>query len=212
MTGALAVGLGDPAGVITAWVIALLSLTAAVLVAVGLARAWLGRRRPQVVIHDVELDEGVPAEAAAGLSVQLREKVRRELRLHHSDATHAEMETVEKDLADGLVTVRGGTVRMKDFRAELDRTTSDSMTALPAVAPSEGEGLAVALDLALPAQRGWSVRCYPTMRGYGANAKVGLSVEVARLGRAPDAVTTFWENSDALQNAGSDAARLAVTR
>ena len=216
MTGVLAVGLGNPAGVITAWVIALLSLTAAVLVAVGLARAWLGRRRPQVVIHDVELDEGVPGEAAAGLSVQLREKVRRELRLHHSDATHAEMETVEKDLADGLVTVRGGTVRMKDFRAELDRTTSDSMAALSAglraVAPSEGEGLAVALDLALPAQRGWSVRCFPTMRGYGAKAKVGLSVEVARLGRAPDAVTTFWETSDALQNAGSDAARLAVTR
>ena len=188
---------------ITAWVIALLSLTAAVLVAVGLARAWLGRRRPQVVIHDVELDEGVPAEAAAGLSPQLREKVRRELRLHISDATHAEMETVEKDLAAGLVTVRGGAVRMTAV-PELDRTTSDSMTALSAglraVAPSEGEGLAVALDLALPAQRGWSVRSSPTIRGYGAKAKVGLSVEVARLGRAPDAVTTFWETSDALHS------------
>jgi tetratricopeptide (TPR) repeat protein len=216
MTGILAVGLGAPAGVITTWVIALLSLTAAVLVAVGLMRAWLGRRRPQVVIHDVELDEGAPAEAAAGLSVQLREKVRRELRLHHGDATHAEMETVEKDLADGLMTFRGGTVRMKTFRAELDRTTSDSTAALSAglraVASNEAEGLAVALDLALPAQRGWSVRCFPTMRGYGAKAKVGLSVEVARLGRAPEAVTTFWGSSDALQNPESDAARLAVTR
>jgi hypothetical protein len=216
MTGILAAGLGAPAGVITAWIVALLSLTAAVLVAVGLTRAWLGRRSPQVVIHDVELDDGVPAEAAAGLSVQLREKVRRELRRHHGDATHAEMETVEKDLADGLVTVRGGTVRMKAFRAELDRTTSDSMAALSAglraVAPNEAEGLAVALDLALPAQRGWSVRCFPTIRGYGAKAKVGLSVEVARLGRAPDAVTTFWQTSDALQRPDSDAARLAVTR
>jgi hypothetical protein len=171
MTGILAGGLGSPAGVITAWVVALLSLTAAVLVAVGLARAWLGRRRPQVVIHDVELDEGVPAEAGAGLSPQLREKVRRELRRHIGDATHAEMETVEKDLAAGLVTVRGGTVRMTAV-AELDRSTSDSMAALSAglraVAPNEAEGLAVALDLALPAQRGWSVRSFPTIRGYGA--------------------------------------------
>lgn len=215
MTGILAIGLGAPAGVITAWVIALLSLTAAVLVVVGLVRAWLARRRPQVVIHDVELDDGVPAEAAAGLSPQLREKVRRELRRHIGDATHAEMETVEKDLAAGLVTVRGGTVRMTAV-AELDRSTSDSMAALSAglraVAPNEAEGLAVALDLALPAQRGWSVRSFPTIRGYGAKAKVGLSVEVARLGHAPDAVTTFWETSDALQAPESDAARLAATR
>jgi len=215
MTGILAGGLGSPAGVITAWVVALLSLTAAVLVAVGLARAWLGRRRPQVVIHDVELDDGVPAEAGAGLSPQLREKVRRELRRHIGDATHAEMETVEKDLEAGLVTVRGGTVRMTAV-AELDRSTSDSMAALSAglraVAPNEAEGLAVALDLALPAQRGWSVRSFPTIRGYGAKAKVGLSVEVARLGRAPDAVTTFWQTSEALQRPENDAARLAATR
>ncbi len=215
MTGILAAGLGAPAGVITAWVVALLSLTAATLVSVGLARAWLGRRRPQVVIHDVELDEGVPAEAAAGLSVQLREKVRRELRRHIGDATHADMETVQKDVEAGLVTVHGGTVRMVAV-GELDRTTSDSMAALSAglraVAPDEAEGLAVALDLALPAQRGWSVRCFPTIRGYGANSKVGLSVEVAPLARAPDAVTTFWTSSDALRTADSDAARLAVTR
>jgi hypothetical protein len=216
VTGVMADGLGAPASVITAWVIALLSLTAAVLVAVGLVRAWLGRRRPQVVIHDVELDEGVPAEAAAGLSPQLRDKVRRELRRQIDDATHAEMETVGEDLAAGLVSVRGGAVRMRTAVAELDRTTSDSMSALSAglraVASTEAEGLAVALDLALPAQRGWSVRIFPTIRGYGANAKVGLSVEVARLGRAPEAVTTFWETSDALRNPDSEAARLAATR
>jgi hypothetical protein len=228
VTGILAGGLGTPASVITAWVIALLSLTAAVLVAVGLARAWLGRRRPQVVIHDVELDE-VPAEAVAGLSVQLREKVRRELRQRIDDATHAEMETVAKDVAAGLVTIRGGTVRktafaelgrttldMKATLSALGRTTSDSKAALSAglraVAPNEAEGLAVALDLALPGQRGWSVRCFPIIRGYEAEAAVGVSVEVAPLGRAPDAVTTFWETSDALQRADSDAARLVVTR
>src|SRR5437773_501105 len=136
MPGMLTAGLRAPADVITGWVIALLALTAAILVAVGLVRAWLGRRRPQVVIHDVELDHGVPPEAAAGL--------------------------------------------------------------------------AVALDLALPSQRGWSVRTFPTIHGSGADAKVGLSVEVARLGRAPDAVTTFSRTSGALQRPASDAARVAA--
>jgi hypothetical protein len=98
--------------------------------------------------------------------------------------------------------------------ADLDRTTSDSMAALSAglraVAPTGGEGLAVALDLALPAQRGWSVRTFPTIRGSGTDAEAGLSVEVARLGRAPDAVTTFWKTSGALQRPASDAARVAA--
>ena len=156
----LTAGLRGPADVITGWVIALLALTAAILVAVGLVRAWLGRRRPQVVIDDVELDHGVPPEAASGLSPQLRERVRRELRRQRGDAIHAEMQTVEEDIAAGLVTVRSGAVRMTAV-ADLDRTTSDSMAALSAglraVAPTGGEGLAVALDLALPAQRGWSV-------------------------------------------------------
>ena len=66
------------------------------------------------------------------------------------------METLKKDLAPALVTVRGGAVRMTAV-AELDRTTSDSMAALSAgllaIGQDEGEGLAVALDLALPAQR-----------------------------------------------------------
>jgi len=203
------------AAVITGWVIALLILAAAVLSTVGLVRAWLGRRRPQVVIHNVELEEGVPAEAAAGLSPQLREKVRRELRRQSGDATHAEMETVEEDIAAGLVTVRGGAVKMTAVE-DLDRTTSDSMAALSAglraVGPNAAEGLAVALDLALPAQRGWSVCAFPTIRGLNADAQVGLTVEVARFGRAPDAVTTFWRTSDALQRPTDDAARLAAMR
>ena len=159
MIGMLTVNLRAVAAVITGWVVALLILAAAVLGALGLVRGWLGRRRPQVVIQNVELDEGVPTEAAAGLSPQLREKVRRELRRQSGDATHAEMETVEEDIAAGLVTVRGGAVKMTAVD-ELDRTTSDSMAALSAglraVGPNAAEGLAMALDLALPAQRGWS--------------------------------------------------------
>jgi tetratricopeptide (TPR) repeat protein len=215
MIDMLTLDLRAVAAVITGWVIALLILAAAVLTALGLMRAWLGRRHTQVVIHNFELDEGVPAEAAAGLSPQLREKVRRELRRQSGDATHAEMETVEEDIAAGLVTVRGGAVRMTAVE-ELDRTTSDSMAALSAglraVGPNAAEGLAVALDLALPAQRGWSVCAFPTIRGWDADAQVGLTVEMARFGHAQDAVTTFWRTSDALQRPTSDAARLAAMR
>src|SRR5215813_4501988 len=129
MLGAMTVKLSDLAGAITGWVVAVLILVAAVIALVGLVRGWLGRRRPQVVIHDVELDEGVPAQAGAGLSRQLRERVRRELRRQSGDATHAEMETVEEDIRAGLVTVRGGAVRMRAV-GDLERTTSDSMAAL----------------------------------------------------------------------------------
>jgi tetratricopeptide (TPR) repeat protein len=213
MAGILTVDLRALASAVTGWVVAVLILAAALLGVLGLARAWRGRRRPQVVIHNVALDDGVPAEAAAGLSPQLREKVRRELRRQSGDATHAQMETVGEDIAAGLVTVRGGAVRMTAVE-ELDRTASDSMAALSAglraVGPSAAEGLAVALDLALPAQRGWSITAFPTFRGRGGDAQVGLAVEVARFGRAPDAVTTFWKTSDALQNSATDAARLAA--
>jgi tetratricopeptide (TPR) repeat protein len=215
MTGNLTVNLRSLAAAITGSVVAVLILAATILATVGLVRAWLGRRRPQVVIHNVELDVGVPAETAAGLSPQLREKVRRELRQQSGDATHAEMETVEEDIAAGLVAVRGGAVKMTAVE-ELDRTTSDSMAALSAglraVGPNAAEGLAVALDLALPAQRGWSVCAFPTIRGSDAGTQVGLTVEVARLGHAPDAVTTFWITSDALQRPASEAARLAAMR
>src|SRR5258708_38777726 len=190
------------AGVITAWVVAVLIVAATVVAVLGLARAWLERRRPQVVIHNVELDEGVPAEAAAGLSRQLREKVRRELRQQSGDATHAQMETVEEDIAAGLVTVRGGTVRMTAV-GELERTTSDSMAALSAglraVGPNAAEGLAVALDLALPAQRGWRVSAFPTIRGWDAPAQDGLTVGEERFERAPEAGTKIWRRSEAPQ-------------
>src|SRR5215813_4259217 len=84
---------------------------------------------------------------------------------------------------------RGGAVRMRAV-GDLERTTSDSMAALSAglraVGPNAAEGLAVALDLALPNQRGWSVSTFPTIRGRDAGAQVGLTVEVGRFGRVPD--------------------------
>jgi hypothetical protein len=83
---------------------------------------------------------------------------------------------------------------------------------LRVVAPKELEGLAAVLELAIPAQRGWSVRAFAAIRGSGPDAQVGLSVEVARLRRAPDAATTFWTTFDALQKPTGDAAQVAAIR
>ena len=211
----LAVGLQTWATAITVWVGAVLGVMVTVMIGFGLVLAYRARLHPQVVIPDVELDESIPAEAAAGLSRQLRDTVRRILRRQGDEARQAEMETLEEDIAAGLVTVHGVTT-LKTTVAELDRTTADSMSTLSAslraIAPKEAEGLASALEFAIPAQRGWMVRASPTVRGDGADAQAGLSVEVAPLGRAPDATTTFWTTSAALQAPPSEAARLAAMR
>lgn len=198
--------------VITEWVIAILTVAVGVMIAAGLVRAWLVRRHTQVVIQDVEPDDGVPAESAARLSLQLRQAVRAILRRQSDAARVAAMETLDEDIRSGLVTVHGSITM--NTTGELDRTTQDSMSALlaglRAVAPKEAGGLAAVLELAIPPQRGWSVRAFPAIREAGGSAQVGLSVEVARLGRAPDAVTTFWTTPGALQQPGTDAARVAA--
>src|SRR5258708_32531168 len=98
MTGMLAAGLRVQAGVITGWFIAVLSIATAIVIVFGLLRAMMERRRPQVVINDVELDEGVPAEAVAGLSQHLRETVRRALRWQGDDARQTQIDTLEEDI------------------------------------------------------------------------------------------------------------------
>jgi hypothetical protein len=216
----------------------------------GFLRAWVARVRPQVVIPDVELDVGIPAEAAAGLSRQFREGVRRALGRDSLVAHSVAMKTLQQDITAGLLKVhRLAVPRLEritsdsmselsvgfvepDITAELvtvygantnnmtvvnlDRATSGPMSALSAglrvVAPNEADGLAAVLELAIPAQRGWSVRAFPTIRGSGAAAQVGLSVEVARLRQAPDAVTMFWTTSDTLQNPTSNTAQVAAVR
>ncbi|MGZ6375703.1 MAG: hypothetical protein ACXWPI_13425 [Ktedonobacterales bacterium] len=214
MGGVLIASLRVRAEAITEWDIALLAVIVGIMIAVGLIRAWSLHLRTQIVIHDVEPDEGVPAETAAQLSLQLRQAVRGILRRQSDDARLAEMETLEQDIKDGLMTIHG-VITMNATIEQLDRTTQDSMSAilagLRAVGPKESEGLAVALQLAIPAQRGWSVRAFPTSRGTGIRARVGLSIEIARLGHAPEVVTTFWTTSSALQQQqASEAARLTV--
>lgn len=215
MTGMLTASVRIRAETITGWVIAVLGIATVIMIAFGWLRVLAQRRRPQVVINDVELGEDVPAEVAAGLSLQLRQMMRRALHRQDDDARQSAMETLDDDIAAGLVTVHGATT-MKTTVEDLDRTTQDSMSSLSAglraVGPKEAEGLAAALELAIPAQRGWSVRAFPVILGDGVGARAGLNLEVARFGHAPEAVTTFWTTSGALQKPASDAARLAAIR
>ena len=239
MASVLAVGLQTLGTVITVWVGAVLGTALILMVVIGVIHAGRIRLRPQVVIPDVELDEDVPPGAAAGLSLQLRDSVRRALRREVDDARQVEMKTLGEDIAARLVSLHGitsltdagpdhaTTDSMSDLPAvpiaglpavpELDREAKDSMSKLSAglraIAPKDAEGLAAALEFVIPAQRGWLVLASPTVRGTGADTRVGLRVEVARLGRAPDAVMTFWATSAVLQQASpSGTAQLAAIR
>jgi hypothetical protein len=230
MASILAIGLETWGTVITIWVGAVVGTALIAMVVIGVIHASRIRLRPQVVIPDVELDEDVPPGAAAGLSRQLRDTVRWALRQEVDDARRVEMKTLGEDIAARLVRLHGVTSlpHAGPGRAatdpepepptvpELDREAKDSMSKLSAglraVAPKEAEGLAAALEFVIPAQRGWLVRASPTVRGTGADTRAGLRVEVARLGRAPDAVMTFWATSAALQAPPGDAERLAAIR
>jgi hypothetical protein len=195
--------------------VAVLTLIAAVLVAVGLVRAWMGRRRAQVIIEDVASVAGIPASATAGLSPQLRHAVRQALLRESRDASYSVLNTLEQDIKGGLLRAHGS-VQVKTIAAGLRSTTEDSLKALAAgvraVAPKEAEGLVAALGAALPSQRGWVIRVFPALRGTGTEAEAGMAVELAELGHPPDAVTTFWTSSDALRSAATDGAQAAAVR
>jgi hypothetical protein len=193
--------------------VAVLTLIAAVLVIVGLMRAWAGRRRVQVVIEDVVPVEGFPSSAASGLSPQLRQAVRKALLEQRDDASYSVLNTLEQDITGGLLRARG-TIQVKTIKAGLRSTTEDSLTLLAAgvraVAPKEAEGLLAALSAALPVQRGWVIRVCPVLHGAELGADVGMVVELAELGHPPDAVTTFWTRSEALRSAATDEARVTA--
>jgi hypothetical protein len=206
--------LASTADTIIKTMVAVLTLIAAVLVVVGLIRAWAGRRRVQVVIEDVAPVEGLPSSAVSGLSPQLRQAVRKALLEQRDYASYSVLETLEQDIKSGLLRAHGS-IQVKTITAGLRSTTEDSLTMLAAgvraVAPKEAEGLLAALGAALPAQRGWVIRACPVLRGVVSGAEVGMFVELAELGHPPDAVTTFWTRSEALRSPATDEARAAAT-
>jgi tetratricopeptide (TPR) repeat protein len=194
------------------------AITIAFLVIAGwLPWAWLHRRRPQVVLEDVAAGEGIPQSAISGLSPQLRQTVSRLLNREkeRGDASYAVLKTLKQDIDDGLLRTHGH-VQMRTIAAELHSSTEDSLAALTAgiraVASTQAEGLVAALGAILPAQRGWVVRAYPVLRGEGADADVGLTLELAQFEHAPDAATTFWASSDALRKAETEAAQATAMR
>jgi hypothetical protein len=200
---------------ITKTIVAVLALVAALLVVVGLGRAWAGRRRAQVVIEDVSPIDAMPASGAQGLSPPLRQAVRHALMGESADASYSVLETLDHDIGARLLRTHGQ-IRMKAIAANLRAAAEDSLTMLAAglraVAPTQAEGLLAALGAALPAQRGWVVHTFPVLRGAGPDAEVGMTLELAQLGQAPDVATTFWISSDALRSPPTEEARAEETR
>ena len=195
-----------------------MAITIAFLAIAGwLPWAWLHRRRAQVVIEDVAAAEGIPQSAASGLSPQLRQAVWRALlrEKERGDASYAVLKTLKQDIDDGLLRAHGH-VQMRAIAAELRSSTEDSLATLAAgvraVAPAQAEGLVAVLGAILPPQRGWVVRAHPVLRGEGGDADVGLTLELAQFGQAPDAVMSLWASSEALREAETEAAQAAAMR
>jgi hypothetical protein len=210
----VALNLVSMADTIIKTMVAVLTLIAAVLVVVGLMRAWAGRRRVQVVIEDVAPAEGFPSSAASGLSPQLRQAVRKALLEQGDAASISVFGTLEQDIKGGLLRAHGS-VQVKTITAGLRSSTEDSLAVLAAgvraVASKEAEGLLAALGAALPAQRGWMIRACPVLYGAEPGADVGMVLELAELGHPPDAVTTFWTRSEAFRSAVTEEDRAAAT-
>jgi hypothetical protein len=213
----LALSLTSVDNMITRTAIAVAITIAFLVIAGWLPRAWLHRRRAQVVIEDVAAAVGVPELATSGLSPQLRQAVWRLLlrEKERGDASYAVLKTLKQDIDDGLLRAHGH-VQMRMIAAELRSSTEDSLAALAAgvraVGPAQAEGLVAALGALLPSQRGWMVRAFPVLRGEGRDADVGLTLELAQFERAPDAVTTFWASSGAFREADGEAVQVAAMR
>jgi hypothetical protein len=213
----LALGLISVDDMITKTAIAVAIAIAFLVIAGWLPWAWLHRRRAQVVIEDVAAGEGILGSAAFGLSPQLRQAVSRLLlrEKEQGDASYSVHKTLKQDIDDGLLRAHGH-VQMRTIAAELRSATEDSLDALMAgiraVAPTPAEGLVAALGAVLPSQRGWVVRAYPGLRDAGGDAEVGLTLELAPIEHAPDAVMSFWTSSDALRKAETEAAQATAMR
>jgi hypothetical protein len=200
---------------ITKTIVAVLVLVATLLVVVGLGRAWAGRRRAQVVIEDMSPIDVMPASGAQSLSPPLRQAVRHALMGESAAASYSVLETLDQDVGARLWRTHGQ-IRMQAIAANLRAAAEDSLAMLAAglraVAPKEAEGLLAALGAALPAQRGWVVHTFPVLRGGGQEAEVGVTLELAQLGHAPDTATTFWISSDALRSSETEEAKAEETR
>src|SRR5215471_12516212 len=125
---------------------------AAVLVALGLIRAWRARRRYQLIIPDMD-PAGEGSAVVAGVSSLLRQQVRRVFNSPAAPDAASLVTTVGEDIAGGVVVLQ---TRVKDIprlQLEIMAAPRDEIGMLAggirAVSP-EGEGLVGALSTVLP--------------------------------------------------------------
>ncbi len=209
----MAFNLTSVAGSITKTVVAVLTLLAALLVVVGLGRAWADRRRLQVVVEDVPSVKRIRGPASSALSPELRQAVKQALEDAKKEAARSVFNTLDEDAKSGLLQ-RHGRLRIMTMTSGLRSATDDSLKTLSAgirgVAPKQADGLLAVLAATLPEQRGWVVRAFPAFRGSEPDATVGLVLELAPLGHPPDAATSFYAGSADPRWARTDATPAAV--
>jgi hypothetical protein len=183
------------ADTVTKTAIALLTLLAALIAGVGLVRAWRSRRRPQIVVEDIQTIGSFSPAVLAGLSPQLRDGVHRALTEQRLAAEWAHKDTIVADVNAGLLTAPFTSMGIESF-AELRASAADSLAALSAgvrvLDPGRAESVLEALSTVLPVQRGWVVRTSPVVRRRGARSEIGISVQLGEIGHLPEAVTAFW--------------------
>jgi hypothetical protein len=195
---------------VTGYAVAVLSFIAAAVVVVRLVRAFVGRRRAQLVVTEIADTADLPASVTAGLSSLLRAELRRRLN-GPSAPSGASLNTVGDDMAGGLVTF--GAVKADEFlsiqedilqtpRRELLSMPRDELASVSggirAVAPTQAEGFIGALSVALPRQRGLLVTATPLTRQIATLLQTGLTIDIGPLGRAAQASATFWSDGAAV--------------
>jgi tetratricopeptide (TPR) repeat protein len=176
-------------------VIRSLIAAAALLVALGLVRAWRARRRYQLVIPDMD-QAGGSSTVVVGISPQLRQQVYRIFNSPGAPGGASLVTTVGKDITAGVVDLR---TRVKDIpRLQLDIMAAprDEIGMLAggirAVSPDGGEGLVGALSAVLPVQRGSTIQPMIQAREWGGLRQLGLTLDAGPIDRAHHASATFW--------------------
>ncbi len=187
-----------------------LTLVAVLVVTVGVWRAWVDRRRPQVVVEDVVAGAGLSTDDLASSSVAFRQMLRRAVRTQTTEARAAVKDTLRTDVEAGLLHTGGG-LDVATLAQTLEKSTRDALAPLTsgmqALAPERSEGLVAALGALLPTQRGWQVRVVVVRAVDGPGPRVGLSVEVGAIGRSADDTETFWVSMDEPPGARGDDSR-----
>jgi Endonuclease/Exonuclease/phosphatase family len=189
---------------VTRMVIGILLVVAAAVVVLGLFRAYLGRRRLELVITNTVAPKELSKSLIADLSEELRVAVHRRL-VRPIPIGDSLNNTVGMDLASHIADIPGidqseveriQKAILRAPRQELLASPRDALAAVSggirALKPKEAEGFIQALSAVLPAQRGLTVGSRVVCRRETDGTRMGLSVQVGPLGHAADARATFW--------------------